>query len=1143
MNHKRPRQALFGNLLDEVRANTLPGFRLSKLEVFNWGTFDGEVHGISPRGATSLLVGKNGSGKSTLVDALLTLLVRPKTRNYNVAAGASKTERNEKTYIQGAYDRTIGADGRPKVQYLRPGNAHYSALLACFENLQTEKVFTVAQVLYLDSNHTRQTIYAFDAKAERGIVDDLGGLSAGSGIKTTLSDRGFQTTDSYKQYFEWIRRKAGFRPKAMDMFNQAAWVKDVQQLDSFVRDHMLEKKPWNEKVAQLLQHFSELSEAHRALLQVREQAVLLEPIMEHGRRYTDAANALQSARDQLSATSLYFDFATSRLLAPLCDQWLERISVLDGEIKRLEEQIKQGYGQIERIRIEIENAGGQRLRDLPKMIERETELAEIKAKRRGEFHSLLARAGIELEVVSAETLAECQAKIAERQLALNAERDAARTELGKLQYQIGSLQSILAEDRHELESLKSRKGNMPQQMIELRDKLCADLKLSPRDLPFAAELLSVAAEHRLWEASIEQVLHSFARDLLVPENLYAKVSGYIDGTRLIDSRGRGQKLTYARVGSVTSSELHGDESIDMRSQTDPELTLVEMLKFREDHSLAPWIRGEVQRRFNYVACDSIEQFQRSNRPSMTPNRHVKRNLQQHQKDDRHLRDERRDFVLGWDNREKRLALEAAIENNANDLIQLQARERGHSEHVESAIKATGWLEQAALTKDFDLLDEFRHHTLAEQHRLELQKLLNSNDQIRELKAQQTVVEREVAGDATRRDELAKERTLTARELTNGKQLCDRTDASLAAAEQDGSLEKAREHFGLIEQRLADEPISLDNLTTLPIRFQQECLKDVRQLEETLAPIRRDLTSAMLKMLKRFNALQTDMAGDVDSLPEFIALHDRILADDLPRHEKRFKESLNEKVLTEVGVMNSHLENEREEIKRKIEQINEALARMEWRSGTHMRLEASDTKDVEIRDFRQELRGCLTGYLDGTTQANEETFLRIEKLVNKLRDDNNQRWREKVIDVRNWFNFAARELNTETGGAGSYYDGGTGQSGGEKARLAFLVLVAAIVYQYDIDVENPVSDKFHFVMVDEMFSRTDDPYARYALDLFKQFGLQLLIVAPLDPKARVTEPYVGLYAHCVKNTETHRSELLSITAEQYKAVMVESEGNP
>ena len=47
-----------------------PGYRLQKLEVFNWGTFDssdGNVFCFEPQGRTSLLVGHNGSGKSTLL--------------------------------------------------------------------------------------------------------------------------------------------------------------------------------------------------------------------------------------------------------------------------------------------------------------------------------------------------------------------------------------------------------------------------------------------------------------------------------------------------------------------------------------------------------------------------------------------------------------------------------------------------------------------------------------------------------------------------------------------------------------------------------------------------------------------------------------------------------------------------------------------------------------------------------------------------------------------------------------------------------------------------------------------------------------------------------------------------------------------
>jgi uncharacterized protein YPO0396 len=321
------------------------------------------------------------------------------------------------------------------------------------------------------------------------------------------------------------------------------------------------------------------------------------------------------------------------------------------------------------------------------------------------------------------------------------------------------------------------------------------------------------------------------------------------------------------------------------------------------------------------------------------------------------------------------------------------------------------------------------------------------------------------------------------------------------------------------------------VATLPETFERHQRQLFDRLQESLQPVARELTSAMTRFLKKFPDEQSDLDAHVASLASFVALHQRIASDDLPQHEERFKKRLNEKVLQEIGFLRSGLETERQEIRGKIEQLNTALKLLQWKPGTYMQLEPSDVQDREILDFRRDLAGCLSGTFDGTAEANEATFLRIEKLVEKLRDENNARWRDKVIDVRNWFSFAARELVAETGEVRSFYDGGTGQSGGEKGKLAFLVLVAAIAYQYDLEPDAESSDRFHFVMVDEMFSRSDDQHAEYALELFERFRLQLLIVAPLDAKARVTEPYVGTYLHVVKNKETHRSQLLSITAEE------------
>ena len=129
-------------------------------------------------------------------------------------------------------------------------------------------------------------------------------------------------------------------------------------------------------------------------------------------------------------------------------------------------------------------------------------------------------------------------------------------------------------------------------------------------------------------------------------------------------------------------------------------------------------------------------------------------------------------------------------------------------------------------------------------------------------------------------------------------------------------------------------------------------------------------------------------------------------------------------------------------------------------------------------------------------------------------------------------------NQILGNQRGYYEDSSGQSGGEKAKLAFTILVAAIAYQYDLDLTGQSAGGFHFVVVDEMFSKIDDRFAEYALKLFERFGLQLIIVAPLDAKARVTEPFVQYYLQILKDEKSYRSQLITMTAKEYHTAVLD-----
>src|ERR1700733_739767 len=96
--------ALFNMMdLEAAQPNRLPGSRLQRLEVYNWGTFDRDVWSFHVGGRNALLTGDIGSGKSTLVDAITTLLLPAQKISYNRAAGAATRERDLKSYVEGHY--------------------------------------------------------------------------------------------------------------------------------------------------------------------------------------------------------------------------------------------------------------------------------------------------------------------------------------------------------------------------------------------------------------------------------------------------------------------------------------------------------------------------------------------------------------------------------------------------------------------------------------------------------------------------------------------------------------------------------------------------------------------------------------------------------------------------------------------------------------------------------------------------------------------------------------------------------------------------------------------------------------------------------------------------------------------------------
>ena len=1131
------------------------GYRLQKLELINWGTFDstnGQVYSVSPSGQTTLLVGRNGCGKSTLVDALLTLLVRPSIRNFNVAAGGGKRERDERTYVKGAYDR--GGDdesnsSQPK--FLRPKGNHYSVILAVFGSEGTGKQFTIAQVLYLSADQSVEKLYCF-ADGERSIRDDFGGFEGTDTILKLLKKRGIKVTRTHAEFENWFSKITNVRAKAMEVFNQTVAVKDIQKLNDFIRNHMLEQADRGERVDRLLTHFMELCDAHASLVRVQQQALLLEPVAEAGKDCLRLQQELKYAERQLEATAAFLHSKTVEIFEPVL---LERQRAVE-DVRQEQERLRQNSRRLEEqsrgLQNEIDQAGGDRLRLIPHLIETaEAQATQVKNEQ-ARFHEALRKAGLsnaysvarvsdagfadDVSRVSdaglvddAESFRQLRASLPDLQATLKGDIADRETQLVDIGVARRATNDNIRQCQTELDGLNRRRENIPERCVELRAMVCRDLGLNVIELPFVAELIAVRPEEREWEASIEKVLNSFALSLLVPERLYAAVSAYVDRTRL-SVHGQGQRLVYLQIGNPAAA---------INSTVPTESSLLSKLAFREGHTLLPWVKAELQQRFDYRCCDTVEEFQQCRGLAMTISRHIKSGQRRHDKDDRDKITDPRNFVLGWDNRQKKQRIAEELERLQHEDTKLTERSgliNRQLHIVRDRLQAVAALD---LVTTFDQIDPTAFERTIVALRREAEQIASKSDVLKGL--QQRLAEVEDQREATRQAavDAVRHQTHLERDIGVCQQQLKDARSGLDRRVRDGLLDEDRAYFEGLSMQLVGCVIDEAELSTgrleRQLKDQQRHHVEARRVE--LDPVQRDLLKLMSRFLQKFPDEGQDLAIGIEYLESFLGLRQRIVDEDLTRHEQRFRERLNEKVIHEIGLFRAELESERRQIEDRIEILNASLKQLEYRPGTHIQLEPRPVRDREVVEFQTRLRECIESSFDDSAAANEARFERIRELVEKLRDENNRRWRDKVTDVRRWFDFVAAVIDRETLETISVYQDSSGQSGGEKAKLAFTILVAAIAYQYDLDPEHPAPDRFQFVVVDEMFSRVDDQHAEYAMELFRQFGLQLLIVAPLDAKARVTQPYVGCYLHV--NKRDNRSEIFEMTATAFADVVGES----
>lgn len=258
------------------------GFRLARLEVYNWGTFHRRAWRLDLAGDNAFLTGDIGSGKSTLVDAVTTLLLPANRISYNKAAGAEVRERSLRSYVDGYFkSERSETTGTSRPVGLR-GPESFSAIVGVFRNDGYDLDVSLAQVFWTKDGVGGQP-ERFFAVADRqlGIEADLADFGSGiAALRKRLRSSGARVYDHFPEYGKDFRRRLGIESEqAMELLHQTVSMKSVGDLNEFVRSHMLEPFDARGWVGKLVAHFDDLTRAHDAVVKARAQLDELSPLL------------------------------------------------------------------------------------------------------------------------------------------------------------------------------------------------------------------------------------------------------------------------------------------------------------------------------------------------------------------------------------------------------------------------------------------------------------------------------------------------------------------------------------------------------------------------------------------------------------------------------------------------------------------------------------------------------------------------------------------------------------------------------------------------------------------------------------------------------------------------------------------------
>ncbi|MGD9526125.1 ATP-binding protein [Pseudonocardia sp.] len=1077
-------------------------FRITRLQIINWGTFTGYRDlKVDERGV--LFTGPSGSGKSSLLDAHSIVLLSAYDQRFNASAdltarGSKQASRTVADYVRGAWSETNDEHDHSRIRYLRAGKPTWSAVAATYDN-GLGSTTTAVVVKWFPGTETDSASLRTMHQLHRGefnlpVMEEW----AARGFDLSWFKKSHPNThyDGQGAYLRELGKRVGIgnSKSALALLGKAKAMKNVGDLNLFIRDNMLDRPTTFDDAQKMLDAFTPLNDAYKTAQRAHAQAKALREVPENWHTFCSSTDAHSRAQDMLGTSmERYLRGVALHTIETELNDIDQVIAGLDAEAGRLDEQCELARGRFLSLQAQY-NQDAAALRDLESDLKVQKAEARARLQAYGVYGELVRAIGrpVPEDEEAFTALAAQTAGIAQEAQAVLDEELPLRHDVFAA---ASGARHELEEKARELEALGTARNLIPPQRAQRRDLIAAGAKVPAGDLAYAAELIDVAPDEERWRPAAEKVLRGFGLRLLVPEGHQDAVKGFIDAN---DMRSVVEYSVVPAAFAVPAQQTPG--------------TLATKLTVSTGHPAGRWLETELAKRFDHVCVEAAADLA-GHRLAVTVRGTVKMPGHHYRKDDRPEVTLPSAYILGGNVAVKRDALTEVV---AELQRTADVAERAAEQLETSITDATGRRDAAQKLAEYTHwsdLDHWSADAAADDFTARIAEVKANDVNLADLETRRDVAEdrwKELVGKKAELDA-----DLTRRNNRQTKLIEDFDQEEPKPHTIDDADDRA-----YLDEVLAavmgpgTAPVTVDTMPQVRHNFRKELQHRRDTAEGTRHHARSNLKTAIEAFIERWPDAAPDTSGDVErSGGDFARLHTEIVERNLPAAMDKLERMISGDMVPSISFLHRSIVNAAEEIRSRIKMVNSGLRRVEFDEGTHLQIVITAHEPVEVKEFRTAVDAVLRNAPGtGTKESRDPAvllaqFRRVQELMRRFTDTSADavRWRTQVLDVRNTYTFYGREENAD-GETTKTYRNTAVNSGGEQEKLVAFCLAAALSY----NLAAPDSDgrpTFAPLMLDEAFSKSDEKYAQQALGAFEEFGFQLIMAAPIRMSG-IVEPYIG-----------------------------------